>query len=263
MSLRWLLWSLLSPSQVILGVTILGGLLLAFGRERAGRRLSIVGGVALLVFGLLPTSHYLVYPLESRFPQPTLPQRVTGIVLLSGAERPAASQEYGEPQLSWAAGRYTTALRLAVKYPEARLVFSGGPPVDPDTGRLGQTGVAKQILSSVGIDPARLAFEEASSDTCDNASNTKALVQPKQGETWVVVTSAIHMPRMIACFRAAGWDVIPAPADRHVVLGGWNAGSFQVTDNLALLDMALHEWVGLAYYRLTGRTRDLFPAPGN
>ncbi len=38
-------------------------------------------------------------------------------------------------------------------------------------------------------------------------------------------------------------------------------GSFQIADNLVLLDLAMHEWIGLAYYRLTGRTREFFPAP--
>jgi uncharacterized SAM-binding protein YcdF (DUF218 family) len=262
MSIRWLFWSVLSPSQIILALTIMGALLLAAGRERAGRRLAIIGGVALLVFGLLPTAHYLVYPLESRFAQPELPEHVTGIVLLSGAERADASATFGEPQLNSAAGRYTTTLRLAQTYPEARLVFTGGPAVDPKTGKLGQTGVARQILLKIGMDPARLTFEEGSTDTCDNASNTKALVQPKAGEHWVVVTSAMHMPRTIACFRAAGWEVIPQPADRHVVLGGWwGTGSFQIADNLGYLDMALHEWVGLVYYRLSGRTREFFPSP--
>ena len=90
----------------------------------------------------------------------------------------------------------------------------------------------------------------------------RQLVQPRPGETWVVVTSAMHMPRTVACFRAAGWgDVIPYPTDFKVVLGDWDAGTVQVADNLALLDAALHEWIGLAYYRLTGRTQEWFPAP--
>jgi len=260
-SWRWVVWSLLSPSQVLLGITIAGGLLLAFRRVRLGRAFAIVGGVGLLLFGLLPTSHYLVHPLESRFPEPILPAKVTGIVLLSGAERPAATEVSGEPQLNSAAGRYTTAIMLAARYPDARFVFTGGPANDPDTGRLGQTGVAKKILTGVGLQPPRLVFEQGSTDTCDNATNTKRLVGPKAGDTWVVVTSAIHMPRTIACFRAAGWEVIPQPADYHVVLGGIDAGTFQIADNLALLDIALHEWVGLAYYRLTGRTQEFFPAP--
>jgi len=261
MSWRWLVWTLFSPSQVILVLLVVGGALLALGRDRWGRRLSILGAALLLVFGLLPTSHLLMRALEARFPQPDLPAQITGIVLLSGAERAAATEASGEPQLNSAAGRYTTALRLAARYPGARLVFSGGPSADPVTGELGQTGVGREILTSVGLDPLRLSFEEGSTDTCDNAANTKALVRPRQGETWVVVTSASHMPRTVACFRAAGWEVIPQPADAHAAVAQLDVGDFQISDNLALLDVALHEWVGLAFYRLTGRTQELFPAP--
>jgi uncharacterized SAM-binding protein YcdF (DUF218 family) len=261
MSWRWLIWTLFSPSQVILVLLIAGGALLALGRERWGRRLSILGASLLVVFGLLPTSHFLMHTLEARFPQPDLPEQITGIVLLSGAERPTATVDSGEPQLNSAAGRYTTALRLAARYPDARLVFTGGPFKDPRTGELGQTGVGREILTSVGLDPSRLTFEEGSRDTCDNAFNAMALVKPSKGDRWVVVTSASHMPRTVACFRSAGWDVIPQPADHHSATSGLDVGNFKISDNLAMLDVALHEWVGLAYYRLSGRTREIFPAP--
>lgn len=261
MSWRWLIWSLLSPSQILLGITIAGGMLLAIGRARPGRVLSITGTAGLLVFGFLPTSHYLAAALETRFPQPELPERITGIILLSGAERPAATEAHGEPQFSSAAGRYTTALRLAARHPEARIVYTGGPEKNPRTGELGQTGVAKRLLPTVGIDPARIVYEEGSADTCDNASNTKALVGPRPTDVWVVVTSAMHVPRTMACFRAADWQVIPQPANYQVVLGGIDVGTFQIADNLELLDTALHEWTGLAYYWLSGRTQELFPSP--
>jgi uncharacterized SAM-binding protein YcdF (DUF218 family) len=261
-SIRWLLWSLLSPSQLLLAAIIVGSLLLAFGRLRAGRILCLLGGAGLLVFGLLPAAHYLVHPLEARFPRTELPPRIAGIVLLSGAERPAVSEAYGEPQVGAHGSRYIAALRLAAKYPEARLVYTGGSRVEPGRGPLGtQTAVASEILGSVGVDPDRVSFEEQSRDTCDNATNTRALVRPRPDQTWVVVTSAMHMPRTMACFRAAGWEVTPYPTDYKVVIGPWDAGSFQMADNLALLDMAAHEWVGLAYYRLSGRTQEFFPAP--
>jgi uncharacterized SAM-binding protein YcdF (DUF218 family) len=261
MSFRWLLWSLLSPSQVLLGAMILGALLLAARRDRAGRLLCIASGVGLLAFGLLPLSHGLVERLETRFPQPQLPSQVAGIVLLAGAERPVATERFGEPQFNEHAARYTTTLRLALRHPAARVVFSGGPAVDARTGRLEQGGVARRLLASTGLDPARVTFEDGSGDTCASAANTRALVQPQPGETWVVVTSALHVPRTVACFRAVGWDVIPQPADYQADAGGWGPGSFRIAQNLALFDAALHEWLGLLYYRLTGRTRELLPAP--
>jgi len=268
MSLRWLLWSFLSPSQLLLVAVVIGTLLLLVGRRkhlalvRAGLALCTVGGSGVLIFGFLPLSHYAALALEERFPRPALPPQVDGIILLSGAERPAASDAHGEPQLNAHASRYVAALRLAARYPHARVVYTGGPRIEPGKGPLGtQTAVAAAILASMGPDPARLAFEERSRDTCDNASFTRALVRPQAGDVWVVVTSAMHMPRTMACFRAVGWEVIPYATDFQVVRGAWDSGSFRVLDNLEILDSAAHEWIGLAYYRWVGRTREFFPAP--
>jgi uncharacterized SAM-binding protein YcdF (DUF218 family) len=99
-------------------------------------------------------------------------------------------------------------------------------------------------------------------DSCEHPARVREIVRPRPGETWVVVTSAMHMPRVVGCFRTAGWtDIVPYPTDFRVVAGGWDRGTFRIADNLALLDSALHEWVGLAYYRLTGRIAEIFPAP--
>ena len=271
MSFRWLIWSLASPSQLLLAITMLGTLLVLVTSGRAGpptrwarvgKTLTLTGGVGLLLFGLLPTSHYLTYALESRFPRPELPREVTGIILLSGAERPAASDAYDEPQLGSHASRYVAALRLADAYPQAQFVYSGGSRAEEGKGPLGtQSAVAAEILGTIGPDPARVTFESESRDSCDHPRNVRALVQPKPGETWIVVTSAIHMPRVMACFRAAGWpEVVPYPTDFKVALAGVDASDFFVADNLQLLDEATHEWVGLLYYRLSGRTRELLPA---
>jgi uncharacterized SAM-binding protein YcdF (DUF218 family) len=223
----------------------------------------VTGGAGLLLFGLLPVSHYLAYALESRIPVTgQLPGNVAGIILLSGSERPAASEAYGEPQLGRHATRYVAALRLAQRYPDARFVYSGGSLKESGKGPLGtQSAVAAEILGSIGLDPARLTYESESRNSCDHAINVRKLVDPQPGEPWVVVTSAMHMPRVMACFEAAGWgDVIPHPTDFKVVLGPWGGGTFQIADNLALLDDAAHEWLGLVYYRLSGRTNSLLPS---
>ena len=142
-------------------------------------------------------------------------------------------------------------------------MFSGGPRKEPGKGTLEtQAAVAERILATIGLDPRRVTFDERSRDTCASGRNARALAQPKPGEVWVVVTSAMHIPRTMACFRAGGWpEVIPQPADYGSVLGAWNAGSIRVASNLGLLDEAAHEWLGLLFYRLTGRTREVLPAP--
>jgi len=264
MSLRWALWALASPSQLILASLALGLLLLLLRRApRSSRILLWFGGLGLLVFGLLPTSIYLANILETRFPQPTLPSRVDGIVLLAGAERPAASEAYGQPQVGRWGGRYLTLLELAQRNPDARIVYSGGARQQPGKGPLEtQAAVGERILRDVGVDLSRVTFDEGSTDTCLSGRNAHALAQPREGEVWVLVTSALHVPRSVACFRAGGWgDIIPQPAGYASVTGGWNLGSVQVASNLELLDDAAHEWLGLLFYRTTGRTDELLPAP--
>ena len=135
MTLRWLIWSLASPSQILLVCAIAGGVLLILSRPRVGpptrvarfgRGLAATGGLGLLVFGLLPTSHTLARILEERFPRPELPPEIAGIVLVGGSERIAASDAHGEPLLNGFGSRYIAALRLAERYPRARLVHTGG-----------------------------------------------------------------------------------------------------------------------------------------
>jgi uncharacterized SAM-binding protein YcdF (DUF218 family) len=272
LSLRWLLWSLASPSQILLACAIAGGVLLILSRPRVGpptrmarlgRALAVTGSVGLLVFGLLPTSHALARVLEGRFPRPDLPANVAGIVLLGGAERITASSVHGEPLLNASGTRYVAALRLAARYPQARLVHTGGARRPDGSNNLGsESGIAAAVLEGSGLDRRRIVYESIARDSCEHPDKVRELVRPAPGETWVVVTSAMHMPRVMGCFRAAGWpEIVPYPTDFRVVAGDWGRGTFRIADNLTLLDLALHEWVGLAYYRLSGRIAEIFPAP--
>ena len=79
--------------------------------------------------------------------------------------------------------------------------------------KLTDAEVAKEALADVGVPVDRMIFEDKSRNTHENAINAAALVHPKPQEKWLLVTSAFHMPRSIASFRKAGWNVYPAPTD--------------------------------------------------
>ena len=96
----------------------------------------------------------------------------------------------------------------------------------------------------------------------ENAAKTKALVGPKPGERWLLVTSASHMPRAMGVFRKVGFPVEPWPVDYRTV--GWSDALRLMespAEGLRRLDLAVHEWMGLIAYRLTGRSDDVFPGP--
>jgi uncharacterized SAM-binding protein YcdF (DUF218 family) len=91
---------------------------------------------------------------------------------------------------------------------------------------------------------------------------SRELVQPKSGEIWLLVTSAFHMPRSMALFRKAGFDVVPWPTD-YKTAGNETPGLAQdnVHDSLQNTAIAIREWIGLFAYWMTGRIDTVFPAP--
>jgi uncharacterized SAM-binding protein YcdF (DUF218 family) len=89
----------------------------------------------------------------------------------------------------------------------------------------------------------------------------KPLLSPGNGETWLLVTSALHMPRAVGSFRAAGWRVIPYPTG-YRGSGNWrNAGlRFNLAGGLSSLEQASQEWIGLIVYWLLDRSDEVFPS---
>ena len=77
----------------------------------------------------------------------------------------------------------------------------------------------------------------------------------------MLVTSALHMPRALGAFRAAGWPVLPWPVGYKTRRHGWRWVE-SPAERIGLLESALHEWVGLLAYRALGRWRADSAPPG-
>ena len=99
-----------------------------------------------------------------------------------------------------------------------------------------------------------MILESHSRNTYENLLFSKAIVEPKPGEVWLLATSAMHMPRAMAIARKLDWRMTPWPTD-FITGPGSGREIWQVADNLSLLDYVVHEWLGLAAYRLTGKAR--------
>ncbi len=250
------------PSNVLITIGLVGVLLLLTRFRRLASWLVVTSLVLIGFVGLSPLGNVLLLPLEQRFP-PWDASRgpPDGIVVLGGAILPELSAARGAVQLNESAERITVTAELARNYPNARIIFSGG------TGSLradapAEAPFAVTELEALGVAPDRITAEEQSRNTVENAVFSRLLADPKPGERWLLVTSAFHMPRAVAAFRAAGFPVEPYPVD-------WRTrGTIDATrpfadflGGLGQSDLAMHEWFGLLAYRLTGKTGELFPAP--
>lgn len=255
-----LVGSLTAPSNVLCGILVLGCVWLVISRRRRGFSLILTSTIALLAIGLLPISSLLIMPLEDRFPPPVLPDHVDGIVVLGGSVSPAVSLARGRPAVKGAPDRLFAAAALARRYPEARLILSGGIVV-PRPGAVPESWIMRDVLAAVGVAHERLEVETMSRNTCENAVYSHKLAQPAPGGTWVLVTSGNHMPRSVACFRKVGFTLLPYPVD-YMTTGKVSFDEyFDLSKELSRLDQAVHEWVGLAGYRMLGWTDELFPGP--
>ncbi len=257
-----LAWMAAKPGM-LLTIGLLGGVLLLWRRRqwRAGRALLTgVMGVGLALMLLQPGAA-LLWLLENHFPaNPPLPAQVDGIIVLGGAVDPLRSRERAQVNVNDSGERLLEFARLAQRFPQARLVFTGGSG-DPFQQDLKEAALMPPLLQALGVDPARVLFEDQSRTTFENARLSRPLAQVGPGETWVLVTSARHMPRAVASFRAAGWPVIAWPADfRTDPVFDWQPG-LDLVRTLGSLEAGLYEWAGLTWYRLSGKTQELLPAP--
>ena len=253
-----------NPSNLVIVCGLSGVVLLVTRFSRAGRRLMVGSLVTLAIIGFSPLGNALMILLEQRFP-PWDPARGApdGIVVLGGGIRPDVSATHDDVVLSEAGTRITAAVALARRYPQARIIYTGG------SGALiyregSEAAFAVQIFESLGIPHSRLMAEEQSRNTVENAVFSMLIAMPQPGERWLLVTSAFHMPRAIGTFRQAGFPVEAYPVDwrtrgREDLL----RPSAAVTEGLERTDIAVREWIGLFMYWTTGRSSALFPAPGD
>lgn len=250
------------PSNFLLMLAVVGVLLMGTRMARCGHRLTAAAVALIAIAGWSPLPNALTLPLEQRFPVWNAGQgEPTGIIVLGGAISTDLSAAHGSPALNDSAERVTSVAELARRFPKARIVFSGGNSAlsgdRPDEARF-----AVLLFATLGIPESRVELEPRSRNTFENAMMSKALIQPQPGERWLLVTSAMHMPRAVGSFRQVGFLVEPYPVDRQT--DGVDAlfrpfGA--LSEGLARCDAAIREWSGLLVYWLTARSSALFPRP--
>ena len=252
-------WFFVQPLNLTIFLLLAGLVAAMIGR----RRLAVTGSVlAFLILGLSAWTSLgamMLNPLEERFARPPLPEKVDGIVVLGGGFEGAINLVRGGYELNSGGDRMVETAILARRFPTARVVVSGG------TGELflegeGDAATAPRLLTALGVTADRLILENKSRNTYENAVFTKELVTPKPGETWLLVTSAFHMPRAKALFDKAGFATIPWPVDYRTT-GREGIGLFRdnPADSLQVTTMAIREWIGLFAYWISGRIDQPFP----
>jgi uncharacterized SAM-binding protein YcdF (DUF218 family) len=255
---------LLARPSAVASLLIVVGILLVVNRrtEKLGQRSIIVGMALQIICGLTPLGKIVTLPLEDRFTRRALPSDIAGIIVLGGYEDAVISKGRSGLAVNDRAERLTEAIYLSRRYPSAKIIITGGSaPLLGGAPDEAAEPVAR-YLRSIGIASERMVVEGRSLTTYENALFTRALITPSQGAPYLLVTSAIQMPRSMGVFRRQGYNVMAWPVDyRTAGTSDLMTWSDSFPKGLELVDYAFKEWVGLVAYWLTDRTDALFPGP--
>ncbi|WP_054310913.1 YdcF family protein [Mesorhizobium sp. 1M-11] len=254
-------WFFVQPLNLAIFLLLAGLLAGFFGRRRLLKAGAFFAALLLVLSVWTSFGAMIMTPLEERYQRPAAPQQIDGIVVLGGGMEGAINLARGGYELSTAGDRFVETAILARRYPEARVVVSGGAGELILEGE-GDAVTAQRLLTALGVAPERLVLESESRNTYENAVFTRKLVTPKPGEIWLLVTSAFHMPRSKALFDKAGFQTVPWPVD-YRTSGREGIGLFtdNPVDSLQTTTMAIKEWIGLFVYWMTGKIDRLYPGP--
>ena len=222
---------------------------------RAGRRLVGTALAVLVLMAWKPLPEAIIRQLESRYPEMAPNAKLegyAGVVVLGGATESGRTQmAHVQPMLNDAAERMTGTVAVLRANPQLRVLFTGGEGALMGVGQ-SEAERAKMFFDSLGLSGPQVQYESASRNTYENAVLTAKLPGVDPTHRWLLVTSAWHMPRSMATFAKAGWNVTAYPVDfRTGTDSDWL--DFSMAGGAVEWQLALHELVGLLAYKLTGR----------
>lgn len=237
---------LLPPlSLVILGAL---GWLISRRYPRTGWLTVCLAVLFLIGLSTEAGSRLLIKPLEAQSLPVIDPSNsdAQAIIVLGGGRLFAAPEDKGRDQPSpdvLARLRHAARIQRQTGLP---ILVTGGAP---DASGESEAEVMKRVLQEdFG---AKVRWTESSSDnTAENARFSYQQLEKAQIKRVLLVTDAIHMARSIETFRRVGFVVTPAATAFRSTKTPTLADFIPTGKDLRFSHYALHEWIGVVWYRL-------------
>jgi len=248
-----------SISQLLLppgGLIILAVIGLWFSHKRWGKSLIILSLSLFWLLSIEPIRDMLASPLEMHH-QPlsleslsTAPKLEHAAIVLLGGGIAEDSLEYdGRDELGRYAMMRTIYAAKVGQITQLPIFATGGIPLTQRTES--EASIMKRWLMWFGVEKENIFVEAEANTTWENATLTKQLLNRKNIDTIVLVTSANHMRRSVWCFEQQGLVVIPAPTDYLTEQEPYDLRSFLPRWNVFNdSGQLLHEYMGLMWYKI-------------
>lgn len=150
------------------------------------------------------------------------------------------------------ADRFTESLSLYQSNIIDKIIITGGSGLIDDQD-YSESPLLASLALKYGIPDTVILLETKSRNTFENALFTKPLIDSLEVNNCLIITSAFHMDRSLKCFKKVGINAIGYPTDFRASTLDFSIYSFvPSTGALGSWETLLHEWFGLAYYKLKG-----------
>ena len=246
--LKKIVSAFLLPPGIFVLLLALAGAVLLVRKKIAGGIFNLAVAALIWALSTTPVADSIMSPLEKPYAQIKIPMGDV-IVLLGGgvAQGVPDFSGKGAPSADMLF-RIVTAVRLQQRLDVPIIVSGGNVYRNIDS----EAGIARRLLTDLGVADGKIIMEERSRDTLGNAGYTKSICQKRGYKQPILLTSAYHLPRAVDLFKRSGLEVTAFPAGFKTATErryGWqdflpSTGSLDITSD------ALHEYLGQIYYKL-------------
>ena len=227
------------PLGIVLVLFILGLYFLFIDKNRLAKIFLSLSLGFLLLFSYQPFSNFLVKNLENRYPKYDYKQDIKYIHVLGSGHNTDKSQPLSSHIGSAGTKRVLEGVIIHFKTPNSKLIFTGYEgKTDVPTAKMNA-----DLAMALGVKEENIIIDGKPKDTKEEAIFTKSLLG---NESFVLVTSATHMPRSMRLFKSLGLNPIAAPTDFHKR----EFKGYFVAPQIGFLEnsrRSIHEYIGILW----------------
>jgi uncharacterized SAM-binding protein YcdF (DUF218 family) len=225
-------------------------LLTALGLLRRCKRVAWLGLGLVFLWAWPPFAWLFAGSLEWFYPSGAIPPPDAQVIVVLSSSSTPSNPSIPEPYVGW--DTYQRCKHAAWLYHHWRavpVIASGGPA----ESNLIASRLMRSALEAEGVPSPAITTEEQSLSTYENGAFTAAILRSRGIHKIVLVTEAQHMLRSDSVFRKQGLEVVPAPCAAYTAGMSFDFRNLLPAGSpVSVNNNVLHEWLGLAWYKLRG-----------
>ncbi|MAX66290.1 MAG: YdcF family protein [Bacteriovoracaceae bacterium] len=246
-TLKSFLSPMISPTFFITVLFFTGGYYLYKNKTKQFKHIYLLVIGIFILFTINPIADSLLFKYERLYSHSPYqgPGKIKYIVILAGGHTPTKNLPLTSELTEQTLIRLVEGIRLKNKYyPKAKIIVTG-------KGHAQKTEAVamKELALDLGVNPKEIIVEEKSTNTWEHTQNLKKILKQTP---FILVTSALHMPRAIALFKKEKLNAHAAPT-QHLLQGTVSTNLFPRGENLYALDALSYEIKGLIMALIKGQ----------